>query len=469
MDTIFLKAVRILLFFLNVIVALFRIYVSPGISSPAIPPQTRLFIKRGLRRLLADNPDIPHTVFKVLARNFNQSATTNNLSSVIDSESTRMHSLYAYLDKSDCVFSSYFSIYLPKIEEEILNDVVADLRNTYRGDVPILIIGGCGFLGSHLAVLLGNLGALSVDLLDIRNPSSLLNDKAPSFAARAIKMDITDLNALKAFLNDKTYKYIFNFASNQTDPLGRQNPAETISINVDGLLNIVTAVECSESLSDNLRCFVHASTDKVLSMQEVFQENRWEHLEKKISTYDASKLAGDTLALIQSRIVDVPFCIVRLCNIIGPYDDNDRFRYIPKEVLRMVSENKPPEYYSDSANDWREYLYVDDACRILLQVAKTRQLVHKVSTLPGCYYERTDRVAQKMLDVYNNRNNASRKIRGSPQAISLEASQRRIAMIQNKERASAMDMLSVEPNIGYHYSFEEGIEQIIKYNEGKSI
>ena len=372
-----------------------------------------------------------------------------------------MHALYTYLDKAECAFSSYFSHYLPRLEENIRNDVLKDLSDEFRGgNVPILIIGGCGFIGSHIAVTLKKLGATSVDLIDIKHPSSLLIKYATDIATRFYALDITNSEELKSFFEGKTYHYIFNFASNQTDPMGRQNPAETVRINVDGLLNIVTAIDSSEVLKNNLRCLIHASTDKVLSMQEVFQTDRWDNLEKKISTYDASKLAGDTLALIQSRITKIPFCIIRLCNIFGPYDDNYTFRFIPKELARMVSEQVPPKYCHDSANDWREYLYIDDACRIILQVAKgRRRFIYKVITLPGCYYEKTEGVAKKLLEIYNNLNGEEQKIHGSPQA---EACKRK-AMIREKERASAMDLLSVDSTIGYYYTFDEGISHIIRF------
>ena len=102
--------------------------------------------------------------------------------------------------------------------------------------------------------------------------------------------------------------------------------------------------------------------------------------------YDVSKLAADTFARMYHRVYGVPTIVVRLCNIFGPYDFNTSYRVVPKAMRALLAweRPRPPMLYAGSVNHERDYLYIDDCVRALLEVAAAPQCRGKVYNLRGC-------------------------------------------------------------------------------------
>jgi nucleoside-diphosphate-sugar epimerase len=268
-------------------------------------------------------------------------------------------------------------------------------------DAEVLITGGFGFIGSHLAGRLVELGA-RVTLIDLdTSPDrpSLINLR-PELreSVFAIRCNLADsIGVVRDVIQAKPFKSVFNCASfASVVERAVDFPYETVQTNTIGLLNLLESIRTDERRPVSI---VHTSTDKVYgdSGGEPYDEERSPLLATGV--YDVSKLAADTFARMYHRVYGVPTVVVRLCNIFGPYDFNTSYRVVPKAMKSLLAgaRPEPPNLYASSVHHERDYLYIDDCVRALLEVAAAPQCLGKVYNLKGCKHLKTPAMIRAVL------------------------------------------------------------------------
>ncbi len=238
----------------------------------------------------------------------------------------------------------------------------------------VLITGGAGFIGAHLAAHLLAAGH-QVHLLD--NFSRGRDD--PFLArlsahpqARLWRLDLLAPDGARALPQD--YSQIFHFAALLGVHNVLQRPYATLSHNVLLLLN---ALELARRQT-RLQRFVFASTSEVyagalewLEMPLPTPEDTalaLPHLAQPRSSYMLSKLYGE--ALVQHA--GLPFTIVRPHNVYGP---RMGMAHVVPQLLQKA--HRAPQGGSlevFSVDHRRTFCYIDDAV----------QMLHLAATLPQC-------------------------------------------------------------------------------------
>lgn len=237
----------------------------------------------------------------------------------------------------------------------------------------VLVTGGFGFIGGHMARHLVDFGA-HVTVLDIRTDpgiDALLNDPALNLRERVkiIQGDLGDAKLLREVIGAGRFHYIFNFAAYATViEKAVENPYDTIQANTLGLVNVLEAVR---GLKTRPSMIFHASTDKVYGEMngEPYEEERTPL--RGIGVYDGAKLAADVFARTYNEVFGLPTVVLRMCNIFGPADYNIGYRLVPRAMRNLFGQAQPtgPELYFDSMEHYRDYLYVDDCIRAILLLA----------------------------------------------------------------------------------------------------
>lgn len=101
-----------------------------------------------------------------------------------------------------------------------------------------LITGITGFVGSHLADYL--IDKEKVEVHGIRRPRSLI--EFLRYDVHYHEGDITDLASMETIVKEVKPDYIFHLAAQSFVPLSWQAPAQTLTNNIIGTLNILEAV-----------------------------------------------------------------------------------------------------------------------------------------------------------------------------------------------------------------------------------
>src|SRR5262249_26290128 len=122
---------------------------------------------------------------------------------------------------------------------------------------------------------------------------------------------------------------------------------------------------------------------------------------QSVGLYDCSKLAADILARAWFSVFDVPTTVLRLCNIIGPWDFNVGYRLVPKAMQALFGSPtpRPPELYFEALEHQRDYLFIGDCVRAILLLAACPAARGQVFNLPGCCHLATPAMCKAIIEA----------------------------------------------------------------------
>lgn len=244
--------------------------------------------------------------------------------------------------------------------------------------MKILVTGGAGFIGSALIRYILNSSSDSVVNLDkLTYASNLCSLKSVSQNRRYSfeQVDICDKNDLFRIFQQYNPDAVMHLAAESHVDNSISSPGAFIETNVIGTFNLLEAARgywsnLEGTQKDNFR-FHHISTDEVYgdlaSNSPAFTEkNPYE----PSSPYSASKASSDHLVRAWLRTYDFPTVITNCSNNYGPYQFHEKL--VPLIINNALKGEPLPIYgKGDQIRDW---LYVDDHVKALVQVLKNGRL-----------------------------------------------------------------------------------------------
>jgi UDP-glucose 4-epimerase len=197
--------------------------------------------------------------------------------------------------------------------------------------MKVTVIGGSGFLGSHVADSLSEAGH-EVRIFDRMVSPWLRNDQ------EMIVGDLLDTTILEKAIAGSEIVYHFAALADLNDALDK--PVETVRVNI---LGTVQALEAARK--NNIKRFIYASTVYVYSREGGF--------------YRCSKQAAEHYVEEYSNTFGLEYTILRYGSLYGPRSDesNGLFRVVRDAIQKGVVR------YVGSPEAMREYIHVEDAAR----------------------------------------------------------------------------------------------------------
>jgi UDP-glucose 4-epimerase len=216
----------------------------------------------------------------------------------------------------------------------------------------VLITGGGGFIGSHLAEDLVKNGYL-VKILDdfstgnVNNIMELFNYK--NF--KMIRGSITDRELVRKATDD--IDVVFHLAAQVHVDRSIMEPRRTFDVNTVGTLNILDS-----ALENDIELVAYASTSEVYGSAKYTPMDE-DHPLNPASPYAASKSAADRLCFSYFNTYRLPVVIVRCFNTYGPRQKGSGYAAAIPKFIRRALEGLPPVIYGDGKQT-RDYMYVKD-------------------------------------------------------------------------------------------------------------
>ena len=174
----------------------------------------------------------------------------------------------------------------------------------------ILITGGCGFIGSHLTLLLKKkkFRVIVIDNLSIGKKQLFRGDKF-------YKIDITKTKELEKVFKENKFVAIFHLAglSKLTESFKKKNLYK--NNNIRGTKNIIDFTK-----KYKVRYLIFSSSASVYGKQKKFPINENSSL-KPISYYGHAKKMVEDFIRLQSYLNDLKFLILRPSNPFGGYNN----------------------------------------------------------------------------------------------------------------------------------------------------
>lgn len=225
----------------------------------------------------------------------------------------------------------------------------------------VLITGGAGFLGSHLAERLLHEGheVLCVDNFYTGRKANIAGLAAnPNF--ELLRHDVT-------FPLYVEVDEIYNLACPASPIHYQRDPVQTTKTSVMGAINML-------GLAKRLRIPVlQASTSEVYGDPEVHPqtENYWGHVNPigERSCYDEGKRAAETLFFDYRRQHNMPIKVMRIFNTYGPRMNADDGRVVSNFIVQALR-GQPLTIYGDG-HQTRSFCYVDDLVDGMVRLMNT--------------------------------------------------------------------------------------------------
>ncbi len=217
-----------------------------------------------------------------------------------------------------------------------------------------IVIGGAGFIGSHLVEQLLHQG-ISVKVYDNLSSGSLANLSAIIPDIELIQDDIRNLDGLIAAMSD--VDWVFHLAALTSVAQSLENPLLAHEINNTGTLNVLLAAVKSgvSRVVISSSCAVYGD-DHTPPVREI-------DLPAPKSPYAASKLTAEALATSFYHSYGLPSICLRYFNVYGQRQkpNSDYAAVIPR-FIHAYGTRQTPEIYGDGYQS-RDFIHVKDVAR----------------------------------------------------------------------------------------------------------
>ncbi|MGD0677439.1 MAG: dTDP-glucose 4,6-dehydratase [Polyangiaceae bacterium] len=234
----------------------------------------------------------------------------------------------------------------------------------------VLVTGGAGFIGSnfiHHAVGRG-FRVINLDKLTYAANPENLAALVETGAYELVRGDIANRALVSSILAAHRPSWIVNFAAESHVDRSIDSPDDFVRTNVLGTFELLQAALAYWKKLELARArefrFLQVSTDEVfgsLGSTGLFSEGT---AYAPNSPYAASKAAADHFVRAMHATFGLPTLTTNCSNNFGPYQFPEKL--VPLMILNAL-EGKPLPVYGDGLNV-RDWLYVEDHCRALLEV-----------------------------------------------------------------------------------------------------
>ena len=232
----------------------------------------------------------------------------------------------------------------------------------------ILVIGGCGFIGSHLVDELNSFGHI-VDVVDdlstgdIENIESEKRIVLPHFLSQlslkearkgrvlVITSDFCDKHIVNLIL-EKKYDVVYHLAANPSVSYSFDFPMESHEVNLTKAFKIFhSCAKSGTKLIFSSSSSVYGSTKK-LPTKETHDFN-------PLSPYAIQKMTCENYIKFLSKNEGLNYVILRYSNVYGPKSSGGKYRTVIPTWLKSIYE-KEIMPFEGNGDQLRDFIYIDD-------------------------------------------------------------------------------------------------------------
>ena len=222
----------------------------------------------------------------------------------------------------------------------------------------VCVIGGAGFIGSHLVDYLIDERGCNVTVLD-----NLITGKTKNIHEKAkfIWADIRDEESeLVRIFKKENIDYVFNYAAEPYIPECFERPMHFFDINATAVLKVLNACQKSK-----IKAVLQVSSAEIYGdMKGKIKET---DAVEAHSTYGVSKLAADGLVQVRWREANVPAISLRQFNCVG---ERETHEYVIPEIISQLAKSNVVNLGN---NSFRDFQYAGDAAKMAVELLEKGQ------------------------------------------------------------------------------------------------
>src|SRR3989338_1288699 len=307
--------------------------------------------------------------------------------------------------------------------------------------MKILVTGGMGFQGTHLAQKFYELGH-EVTVLNTLTPQALDNQKYLKEKAEIIWGSVTDAEVTEKAMRGKDVVFHLGARVNVDESI--LHPWETLAVNLRGTFNVL---EASRKTGSRI---IYASSCEVYG-RSASQAPVAETAElRPMSPYAASKAAADRLGFAYFQTYKTPVTIVRFFNIFGERQKERDFGAVIPIFVGKAMRGEALEVFGDGEQS-RDYLYISDVLDAYSAVLDHPELSGEVINFGTGLGTRIKDIAEYIAKKFNGK-------------VSYTAARPGETTGMVADFSKAKRLLGWEPKVGIY----EGIDRYIAWRKAEN-
>ena len=230
--------------------------------------------------------------------------------------------------------------------------------------MKVLITGGAGFIGSHLADSLIELDyeIIVIDNLSVGRKKNIEHLIAnPKFTF--VNADICNLNEIEPFF--KNTDWVFHLAALADIVPSIENPTEYFRSNVDGTFNVLQACR-----KHQVKKIIYSGSSSCYGIPDKYPTKEIASIRPQYP-YALTKNMGEQLVMHWSQLYNLPAVSLRFFNVYGPRArTSGTYGAVFGVFLAQKLANKPYTVVGDG-NQTRDFTFVSDIVNALIASAES--------------------------------------------------------------------------------------------------
>jgi nucleoside-diphosphate-sugar epimerase len=311
------------------------------------------------------------------------------------------------------------------------------------GRANILVTGGAGFIGSHLATRFCELGHA------VRVFDNLATGKRDNLAHVADQVELVegDLRHPEECARAcHDIDIIFHVAALPSVPVSVERPEDTHDANITGTLNLLMAARANKC-----KRVIYSGSSSCYGETEVSPKHEG-ICPQPVSPYAAQKLAGEHYMSVFYHCYGVETLTTRYFNVFGPRQDpKSQYAAVIPAFITAMLDDRAPTIYGDGKQT-RDFTFIENiihAYMLAVDLPKTAGQTVNVA----CGYQIS------LLDIVDHLN----RLLGKDIRPNFEAPR------AGDVRHSLADISAAKQLMGYApvVSFEDGLQRTLEFYAGQ--
>jgi UDP-glucose 4-epimerase len=240
------------------------------------------------------------------------------------------------------------------------------------GTGAVLVTGGAGFIGSHVADELVALG-YDVTVLDDLSGGFLENVNPK---ARFVEGSILDAPLVAELFDQHRFRYVFHLAAYAAEGLSHYIKRYNYENNLIGSVNLINA-----AVNHDCECFVFTSSIAVYGAGQV--PMREDLVPEPEDPYGIAKLAVETELRVSRRLFGLNHIVFRPHNVYGERQNiGDRYRNVIGIFMNQVMRGQPLTIFGDGSQT-RAFTYIRDVAPVIARAVTVPAAYNEVFNIGG--------------------------------------------------------------------------------------
>jgi UDP-glucose 4-epimerase len=271
----------------------------------------------------------------------------------------------------------------------------------------VLVTGGAGFIGSHVAEYLLNAGYNVVALDDlsggfVENVECLSVTDSATGKLRGVTFvqgSILNYELVNCLFEQYKFTYVYHLAAYAAEGLSHFIKRFNYQNNLVGSVNLIDA-----AVNYGTKCFVFTSSMAVYGSSQVPMSEDMTPAPE--DSYGIAKAAVESELVISRQMFGLDYVLFRPHNVIGPRQNiGDRYRHVVGIFMNQLLKGEPMPVFGDG-EQMRAFSYIDDIVPTIANAPKVPAAIGNVFNVGGD----TPSTINQLADVVSKAMGCEKKI-----------------------------------------------------------